>query len=143
MKKIFFSLVLLLIFIAAKAQKTDSLKRAPTDTTVFTSVEKLPEFPGGNNEFFKYLQKNIHYPLEARSIQKQGKVIVQMIVEKDGSLSHIKVMRKFFPSLDTEAVRVVSASPKWNPGMQNGFSLRVMYIVPITFKLEVGTAKNN
>ncbi|SHM09756.1 energy transducer TonB [Mucilaginibacter sp. OK098] len=132
---------LLLVFITligisfAKAQKPDTIKDPVTDTTIFASVQHQPEFPGSNDQFSAYIAKNIRYPKDAREKTKQGRVIVQMIIEKDGSISHVKIVRKIFPSLDAEAVKVISSSPKWNPGMQNGYPVRVIYTMPISFNL--------
>jgi protein TonB len=134
-KKILFTLISLTIILAAKAQTPDTLKGLAADTVLFYTVEHEPEFPGGLAQFYKYVITTLRYPADARAITKQGKVIVQFIIEKDGSISHVKVLRKVFPSLDAEAVRVVIGSPKWIPGMQNGYRLRVVYTLPISFNL--------
>jgi protein TonB len=135
MKKIFFILTAILCVLSAKAQQSDTLKGLAADTLVFYSVEHMPEFPGGMDQFYHYLATTIRYPLEARLNKQQGRVIIQMIVEKDGSLSHIKVIRGASRSLNEEAIRVISSCPKWNPGVQNGKSVRVMYSIPISFNL--------
>jgi len=121
--------------LSAKAQESDSLKKLAADTSVHAVVQTPPEFPGGTNEFLKFIAKNIRYPAEARMVNKQGKVIVQFIVEKNGSVTNARVIRPLFPAIDKEAIRVVSSSPKWKPGGQNGYRLRVVYTVPITFNL--------
>jgi protein TonB len=87
---------------------------------IFTSVEKIPEFPGGIDAFYKYLSKSIHYPSVARENGTQGRVIVSFVCERDGSLTDIKVARGIGDGCDEEAVRVLRASPHWKPGIQNG-----------------------
>lgn len=102
---------------------------------IFTAVEKNPDFPGGLEAFGRYLGKNIHYPAVARENNVQGKVYLQFVVEKDGSLTDIKVLRSLGSGTDEEAVRVLKSSPKWKPGIQNGRPVRVYYTVPISFTL--------
>ncbi|WP_455665450.1 TonB family protein [Phocaeicola sp.] len=103
---------------------------------VFQVVEEMPEFPGGIGECLKFLGKNIKYPVEAQQAGTQGKVIVQFVVEKDGSIANPKVVRSIDPNLDGEAIRVISIMPKWKPGMQKGQPVRVKYTVPVTFRLD-------
>ena len=102
---------------------------------VFQVVEEMPEFPGGMGECMKWLGQNIKYPAEAKEKGVQGRVIVQMVVEKDGTITNAKVVRGVDPLLDAEALRVVNQSPKWKPGMQKGEAVRVKYTLPIMFKL--------
>jgi len=102
---------------------------------IFTSVEQVPEFPGGLEAFGKYLGKNIRYPAVARENNTQGRVIVSFVCERDGSLTDVKVARGIGDGCDEEAVRVIKASPKWKPGIQNGRPVRVAYSVPIAFTL--------
>ncbi|MCC8409410.1 TonB family protein [Mucilaginibacter sp. UR6-1] len=102
---------------------------------IFTAVETQPNFPGGLAAFGKYLEKNIHYPAVARENNVQGRVFVQFVVEKDGSLTDIKVLRGIGSGCDEEAMRVLKKSPKWSPGIQNGRPVRVQYTVPIAFNL--------
>jgi len=102
---------------------------------IFTSVEQVPEFPGGIEKFYAYLGKSIRYPAVARENGTQGRVIVSFVCEKDGSLTDIKVARGIGDGCDEEAVRVLRASPKWKPGIQNGRPVRVAYSVPISFTL--------
>ena len=99
---------------------------------IFTAVEKEPTFPG---DFGAYLGRNIRYPAVDKENNVQGKVFVQFVVERDGSLTDIKVLRAPDESLGDEAVRVLKASPHWKPGIQNGKPVRVMYTVPISFTL--------
>ncbi len=103
---------------------------------VFTAVEQEPKFPGGEDAFMKFLGTNIKYPAEMKKKKAQGKVFVSFIVEEDGSLSNMKVLRDAGYGSGKESVRVLSMSPKWQPGIQNGKKVRVQYTVPISFTLK-------
>ena len=103
---------------------------------VYSLVEVMPEFPGGEKALLGYLIRTVKYPVEAMENGFQGKVFVSYIVENDGSISHINVQRGVQPSLDAEAIRVVKGMPRWIPGRQNGKTVRVSYTVPINFVLE-------
>lgn len=103
---------------------------------IFTNVEVLPSFPGGLDQFSKFLSKNLRYPPIARDNGIQGRVFVNFVVEKDGSLTDIKVVRGIGGGCDEEAVRVLKSSPRWNPGLQNGRNVRVSYTIPIFFQLQ-------
>ena len=103
---------------------------------VFQVVEEMPEFPGGMGECMKWLGQNIKYPADAKEKGVQGRVIVQFVVEKDGTIVNAKVVRGVDPDLDAEALRVVNQSPKWKPGKQKGEAVRVKYTLPIMFKLD-------
>lgn len=103
------------------------------ESEIFVVVEDMPKFPGGNVQ--QWIAKNIKYPMIAQENNIQGKVYVQFVIEKDGSVSDVKVMRAVDPSLDKEALRVIQAMPKWIPGKQRGKPVRVSYTVPISFKL--------
>jgi TonB family protein len=102
---------------------------------IFTSVEVVPQFPGGIDAFSSYLSKNIRYPANMREKGIQGRVIISFVVETDGALSAIHVTRGVADEIDKEALRVISSSPRWKPGIQNGRSVRVVYSVPISFAL--------
>ncbi|MBK0379841.1 energy transducer TonB [Mucilaginibacter segetis] len=102
---------------------------------IFTAVEKQPSFPGGDAGFYKYLGKAIRYPAIARENNVQGRVILQFVVERDGSLTDIKVIRGIGSGCDEEAVRALKNSPRWSPGIQNGRPVRVQYSVPVSFSL--------
>ena len=101
----------------------------------FDVVEQMPSFPGGMKALMNYLQENIKYPKDAQDAKKEGRVIANFIVEKDGSISNVKIIRSIFPSLDAEAERIITGMPKWIPGMQNGENVRVKYTIPISFSL--------
>ena len=106
------------------------------DETVFVVIEQMPEFPGGQQAMFKYLSENVKYPVIARENGIQGTCIVQFVVNKDGSIVDVTVVRSGGdPSLDKEAIRVIKTMPKWRPGMHKGKPVRVKYTVPVTFKL--------
>ncbi|MEA4983698.1 MAG: M56 family metallopeptidase, partial [Paludibacter sp.] len=113
----------------------------PSDEVVFMVVEKMPEYPGGNSELFKYLAQSIKYPVDAQESGTQGKVICQFVVGKDGNISDVEVIRSVAPSIDTEAMRVIKAMPAWTPGEQKGKNVSVRYTLPINFKLD-GDKKN-
>ena len=105
------------------------------DSDAFDVVEKMPEYPGGIEAFMKFLSENVHYPEAASKAGIQGRVLVEFIVEKDGSISNTHVIQNVNEYLDAEAVRVVGAMPKWTPGMHEGKAVRVKYAVPISFRL--------
>ena len=105
------------------------------DQPVFTAVEQIPTFPGGDEAFTKFLAINTKYPKAARDAGLQGRVIASFIIEKDGSLSNIKIVRGVGMGIDEEAERVLRLSPNWKPGLQNGHTVRVQYAVPISFAL--------
>lgn len=102
---------------------------------VFMVVEDMPEFPGGNDSLVKFLNSNIVYPKSAFESGLEGTVYVSFVVEKDGAISSIKVMRSIDQSLSDEAERVISRMPKWKPGQQRGKLVRTMFMLPIKFKL--------
>ena len=103
---------------------------------VYDIVEQMPSFPGGPAELMKWLGSHVQYPAIAQENGVQGRVIVAFVVEKDGSVTDVTVVRSGDPSLDKEAARVVRQMPKWIPGKQNGAAVRVKYNVPVTFKLQ-------
>ena len=99
-------------------------------------VEEQPEYPGGMQELMKYLQKEIRYPKEAQALGIQGRVIVQFVVNKDGSICDAKVVKPVDPQLEAEAVRVVRSMPNWIPGKQRGEPVRVRFTLPVMFRLQ-------
>ncbi len=106
------------------------------DNKVFEVVEQMPSFPGGYAALMQWLGSNMKYPTIAAENNVQGRVIVQFVVEKDGSITDVHVAKSVDPSLDKEASRVVKAMPKWIPGKQNSSPVRVRFTVPVTFKLQ-------
>jgi len=148
MKKILLTLAPLLFILTAKAQITDSARNSHdkletktitvnTDVAIFSKVDQMPEYPGGIDEFYKFLEKKLRYPATARENNTQGKIIVTMVVEKDGSLSQVTVAKGkgIGSGCDEEAVRLVKLSAPWKPGMLDGRAVRVMYSVPVSFAL--------
>lgn len=115
---------------------TEPVKPKEEETKIFTVVEQMPSFPGGEAALMQYLSKNIKYPPFAEENNIQGRVICTFVVERDGSVSDIRIARSVDPSLDKEAIRVVSGMPKWIPGRQNGQMVRVKYTLPVTFRLQ-------
>lgn len=103
---------------------------------VYTIVEQMPAFPGGEEKLIEFVSKNVEYPQEAKEEGVQGRVFVGFVVEKDGSVGDVKLLRGIGHGCDEEAVRVVKMLPKWKPGMHNGEFVRVSYQIPINFKLE-------
>lgn len=107
-----------------------------SDDQTFSVVEQMPEYPGGMRAGLEFMARNLRYPTKAQEAGKQGCVIVQFVVRKDGSLSDFKVLRPVDPWLDAEAIRVISTMPKWKPGMQDGKPVSVKFTLPVTFMLE-------
>ena len=111
-------------------------KHVVEETKIFTVVEQMPMFPGGDAALMGYLRDNIHYPTVAAENGVQGRVVVGFVVERDGSITDVNILRSVDPSLDREAMRVVKSMPRWTPGKQNGSAVRVKYQVPVTFRLQ-------
>ena len=116
----------------ANAQKTVV---SQTNQKVFDTVEQMPEYPGGMQAMIEFLQTNMKYPEDAAKQKVEGRVMVQFVVETDGSVSDVHVAKQVFPSLDAEAIRVVQAMPKWTPGKDKGRVVRVKYNLPIVFRM--------
>lgn len=120
-----------------KADEAEVIVQQPaTKGEVFMVVEQMPEFPGGMKELMTYLKDNIKYPKAAQDKKVEGRVIVQFVIEKDGTPTEFNVLRSVDPDLDKEALRVLGNMPKWKPGMQKGQAVRVKYTVPVSFKLQ-------
>ena len=123
--------------VTEKADEAEVIVQEPaTKDEAFAVVEQMPEFPGGMKELMTYLKDNIKYPKAAQENGIQGRVIVQFVVEKDGTPTEFKVIRSVDPDLDAEALRVMKEMPKWKPGMQRGQVVRVKYTVPVTFRIQ-------
>lgn len=103
---------------------------------VFSHVEQMPKFPGGDAELYKFISNNLNYPAMAIENNVQGRVVVQFVVTKDGSIGNVKVVRSVDRDLDNEAIRVCKKLPKFIPGKQNGQPVNVWYTLPVTFKLQ-------
>lgn len=125
--KVYFTLMaLMLTFQMAFSQTDDKIYQ-------MDEVEVKPSFPDGENAMFQWIQKNLQYPPELAECDVIGRVIVQFVIEKDGSISSIQIAKSLYPSLDKEAARVVGLMPKWNPGKQNGQFVRVSFKLPVKF----------
>ena len=120
----------------ASENATKEEQNNPDENGVYQVCEVMPEFPGGMQECMKWLGKNIKYPAEAIEKGIQGRVILQMVVEKDGSITNAKVVRSVDPLLDKEALRVINLSPKWNPAKHKGEAVKVRYTLPVMFRLQ-------
>jgi protein TonB len=134
MKK-FIIMALMAVFglTTVSAQKTVVAKK---NQKVFDIVEQMPEYPGGQAALFEFISKNVKYPDDAVKKKVEGKVFVTFVVDTDGKITDVSLLRKVFPSLDAEAIRVISAMPNWIPGKQKGQVVRVKYTVPIMFRLK-------
>ncbi len=106
------------------------------DNVVFQVVETMPSFPGGDMAMMKFMSENIKYPVIAQENGIQGRVICQFVVNKDGSIVDVEVVRSVDPSLDKEAIRMIKSMPNWSPGKQRGKSVRVKYTLPVNFRLQ-------
>ena len=117
-------------------EKNDTIEKVFDDDHIFQifMVDIKPEFPSGE-AFYDFLKKNIVYPKEAQEKEIQGRVIISFVIEKDGSVTNVTVIRGIEPMLDAEAVRVVKLMPRWKAGERNGKTVRVEYTIPINFKL--------
>ena len=118
-----------------KKDSTEATKSRAVEGEVFQVVEEMPEFPGGMGECMKFLSKNIKFPAQAAENGIQGRVIIQMVVTKEGDIAEAKVVRGVDPLLDAEALRVINSMPKWKPGKQRGEAVNVKYTIPVMFKL--------
>ena len=112
------------------------VEEEPEEQTIFEVVEQMPDFPGGMAALMQFLGKNIKYPTIAQENGTQGRVIVQFVVNRDGSIVDPRVVKSVDPYLDKEALRVIGTMPKWKPGMQRGKPVRVKYTVPVMFRLQ-------
>ena len=119
-------------FESLRAGQTPKLTVSRDTSALFGVVEQMPEFPGGQKKLMEYLSQNVRYPKGCEHIR--GRVIVTFVVEKDGSIGTVKVVKSVNPLLDEEAVRVVKGMPKWCPGKQWGEAVKVKYTIPVTFK---------
>ena len=124
------SMMAVLCLMTANAQKTVV---SQSKQNVYDVVDQMPEFPGGMPAMIEFLQTNLNYPKDAKKQNVGGRILVMFVVEADGSISNVRVAKKVFPSLDAEALRVVKAMPKWNPGKEKGKPVRVNFSLPIVF----------
>ena len=117
--------------------KVDQYLAERKDTiNVYDCVEQMPSFPGGSQKLKEFIEENLRYPKELEETCVQGRVIVRFIVERNGKLSNVKVVKSVDPALDKEAIRIVKLMPRWIPGRQNGITVRVKFYIPIIFRLK-------
>lgn len=147
MKKILFLLSLLWIASSAIAQSNNTANGrsdsngpisgvGESEEEIYIITEQEPKFPGGKKGLTKYLSKNLHYPEAARENNIEGRVIVQFVIEKDGNVSNIKVLRDIGGGCGEEAIRVIQEMPKWTPAKQRGKPVRCQFTLPLNFHLE-------
>ena len=132
-KLLLMSLMAMLGLTTVSAQKTVVAQK---NQQVFDVVEQMPEYPGGMPALIDYLTQNVKYPSDAEKQKIEGIVIATFIVEKDGSISNVEVVKPVFPSLDSEAIRVITGMANWTPGKQKGETVRVKFTLPISFRLQ-------
>ena len=117
--------------------KVDQYLAERKDTiNVYDCVEQMPSFPGGSQKLKEFIEENLRYPKELEETCVQGRVIVRFVVERNGKLSNVKVVKSVHPALDKEAIRIVKLMPRWIPGRQNGITVRVKFYIPIIFRLK-------
>lgn len=136
MTKVFFPFYFLLgCFIMAVFQQHSFAQGTDTGNEIFTIVEEQPQFPGGDMALSQYLRNNLKYPETARVAKVEGAVFVSFVVEIDGTVSNIKIVKGLHPDCDAEVIRVISEMPKWSPGKQKGKPVRVQFTLPVRFML--------
>ena len=118
-----------------EVREAQTVKKPAPDNKVYEVCEQMPSYVGGQQALMKYLMENVRYPKAAVEAKQQGRVVVQFVVEKDGAVSGVKLLKSVTPLLDAEAIRVVKAMPKWNPGKKDGKLVRVRYALPVSFRL--------
>lgn len=134
---IFFVFQFLFSFAQNNSQSSTKADAVAPENEIFTIVEQMPEFPGGQSALMNYLSSNIKYPEECRKMGVEGKVFIKFIVDKLGNINSVQVLRGIPDGLlmEKEAVRVIQAMPKWSPGKQNGKPVDVYFTLPVAFKL--------
>jgi protein TonB len=134
--KIMALIVVTICFNASAQQKPNPpVAKKSKEGAVYVSVEKSPQFPGGQNALTKYLATSVKYPVEDKQKKLQGKVFIEFVVEPDGKVSNVKAIRGPSETLKAEAIRTIANSPKWIPGKQDGKVVRAQFIIPINFTL--------
>lgn len=130
MKNIHFLTVSLCLLVVSGFAQTPKEKEP-----VFTIVEQMPEYPGGNEAMTKFIADNLVYPEDSKAKGIQGKVYVSMVITEKGEVTEPKVLRAPTPEMGTEALRILALMPNWKPGMQNGKAVKVQFNIPVSFKL--------
>jgi periplasmic protein TonB len=134
-KSIVFTLLLMALFTPVLSAQTDSVVPKLSDSVVYKYLDTSPSFPGGDQALMKYLASNTEYPAKAREMGHEGTVYVGFVVEADGSLTNIRIIKGAFPTLDSAAVAVVRGMPLWIPGKQDGRNVRSEFVLPMHFQL--------
>jgi TonB family protein len=134
-KSIVFTLLLIALFTPVLSAQTDSVVPKLSDSVVYIFVDTSSSFPGGDQALMKYLASNTEYPAKAREMGHEGIVYVGFVVEADGSLTNIRIIKGAFPTLDSAAVAVVRGMPLWIPGKQDGRNVRSEFVLPMHFQL--------
>jgi protein TonB len=132
-KLLIMSMMVMFGLTTVNAQKTVVAQK---NQQIFDVVEQMPEYPGGMPALFDYLTQNVKYPSDAEKQKIEGIVIATFVVETDGSISNVEIVKPVFPSLDSEAIRVIKGMANWTPGKQNGEVVRVKYTLPISYRLQ-------
>lgn len=137
MKSILATFLVGLLFVSCSAQQHDEQKEIPVSKsdTIYDKVDQMPEFNGGKNEFFSYIQNNLKYPDQAKKAGVEGKVFVEFIISKTGTIESAKILRGIGAGCDEAALQVIQNSPDWNPGIKDGKIVNVKLVLPITFSL--------
>ncbi len=143
MQKTFLCVISLLFFtMRMSAQQTDPVSAQQTDpttaatvTTTLSSLEQMPDFPGGQKALIKYLSENMEYPEEARKNGIEGKVLSQFMVNEDGTLTDVQIIRRLGYGCDEEVLRLITQMPKWNAGKEDGKAVKVLFKLPVVFML--------
>lgn|SRR5574344_1063229 len=138
MKQVISTLFFVALFFSLPcvAQEKGVAKPAVADSSIFVYVEQAPEFPGGKEALSNFLTQEVHYPLEALQKGIEGTVFLRFVVEKNGSISQVKVVKEVGGGCTEEAIRVVEKMPRWKPGTQNGKPVRVQFTLPLKFQLK-------
>jgi protein TonB len=131
--KLLFASFIVATSITFSAFAQDTVKNVQSSKPIFTVIDQEPVFPGGDQAFLKYITNNLKYPEIAKLIGLKGKVFVSFVVDHDGTITDVKPIRCLGAGCESEAVRVISMSPKWSPGMSKGKTVRVVYTIPINF----------
>lgn len=133
-KKVFFLILTISVFMFGRANASTNGTNAVNDS-IYEHPDQLATYKGGTQAMMTFVMKNVHYPKTAIKQGIQGRVLVEFVVRKDGSITDVKVHKSVHPDLDKEAVRVVKSMPKWNPGKDKGKYVNVHYVMPIEFRL--------
>ena len=135
LKTIFVISLSLFCLASTQASQTAVFVVPDNDTTIYTVVDEMPQFPGGDSAMVAYITNNVHYPQTEKEKGIQGKVFVGFVVEKDGGISNVEIKRGISTECDTEAIRAVKGMPNWEPGKQSGVLVRTAIVLPISFKI--------